>query len=250
MKDRVVAKKTPNSAGDALRDLEQTGDRVADWASQHAILILGAIAAVLVLAAGVGLYIQHGSDARDRAADALALATSQYRLAMGADPNGGAIVEPANPELAERTRTRFVERFNELALEHEGTAAGAVAWLEAGTLQSELGRPDDAVVSFSAARDAAGDLAISALASTRLAALAEDRGDPAAAAEAYEAAAEIVRFPLRAASLTSAARCWVEAGEVDRALAVYQRVEATYPDEPIAPQIESLMAELRLAQRS
>jgi len=249
MKDCVVARKKPNTAGDALREIEETGDRVADWAAQNAVLILGAIAAVLIIAAGTGLYIQHGSDARDKAANALALATGQYRLAMGADPNGGPIAEPANPELAERTRTKFVERFSRVAREHEGTAAGVVAWLEVGNLQSELGRPEEAIASFTAAREAAGDLALGALASTRLAALAEDRGDPAAAAEAYEAAANVAAYPMRAESLTSAVRCWVEAGEQDRALSVYQRVESEFPDELVEPQIESLVAELRLRRQ-
>jgi tetratricopeptide (TPR) repeat protein len=249
MKDRVVARKKSDPAGDALRGMEETGDRVAEWASQNAALILAAIAVVLVMAAGTGLYIQHGSDARDKAADALALATSQYRMAMGADPSGGAIVEPANPELAERTRTQFVERFTEVAVEHAGTAAGAVAWLEAGNLQTDLGRPDDAIASFTAARDAAGELALAALASTRLAGLAEDRGDPAAAAEAYEAAAGVAAYPMRVEALTSAARCWVEAGDVDRALAAYQRVESEYPDEPVTPPVEALIAELRLSRQ-
>jgi len=66
-----VAKKKPNTAGDALRDIEETGDRVAAWAAENAVLILAAVAAVLVIAAGAGLYVQHGSDARDKAADAL-----------------------------------------------------------------------------------------------------------------------------------------------------------------------------------
>jgi tetratricopeptide (TPR) repeat protein len=249
MKDCVVAKKKSDPAGDALRELEHTGDRVADWAAENAALILGAIAAILVIAAGAGLYVQHGSDARDKAADALALATSQYRMAMGADPTGGPIAEPANPELAERTRTKFVERFTKVAHEYDGTAAGVVAWLEAGNLQAELGRPDEAIASFTAARDAAGDLALSALASTRLAALAEDRGDPAAAAEAYESAAGVAAYPMRAEALTAAARCWVEAGQADRALSAYQRVEAEYPNEPIAPPIEALIAELRLLRQ-
>jgi tetratricopeptide (TPR) repeat protein len=249
MKDRIVARKKSDPAGDALRELENTGDRVADWASQNAALILGAIAAILVVAAGTGLYIQHGSTARDEAANALAKATSQYRLAMGADPNGGPIAEPANPELAERTRTQFVDRFTAVAREYEGTAAGVVAWLEVGKLQAELGFPDEAFASFTAARDAAGELALAALASTRLAALAEDRGDPAAAAEAYEAAAGVAAYPMRAEALTSAARCWVEADDVDRALAAYQRVEAEYPDEPVAPPVEALIAELRFSRR-
>lgn len=245
----MAKKKDANSAGDALRDLEQTGDRVAAWAAANALGILIAVAVVLMLAAGAGLYVQHGSDARDQAADALALVTSQYRIAMGADPIGGTIVEPANPELAERTRTDFVERFKRVASEHDGTTAGVVAWLEAGNLQVELGRPEDASVSFAAARDAAGDLALGALASTRLAVLAEDRGDPAAAAEAYEAAAAVSAYPLRLDSLAAAARCWLDAGEADRALTVYQRVESEFPDQLLAPQIESLFAELRLRRR-
>lgn len=241
-----MSKKNPDTAGHALREIEETGDRMAAWAAQHAALILASIAAVLVISAGAGLYVQHGSDARAEAANALALATSQYRLAMGADPTGGQIVEPANPDLAERTRTKFAERFVEVAREHAGTSAGAIAWLEAANLQAELGRPDDAMASYSAARDAAGQLAIGAIASTRIGNLAEDRGDPAAAAEAYEAAAGVAAYPMRAESLASAARCWVQAGDLDRALSVYQRYETEYPDKVVAPQIESLIAELRL----
>jgi len=90
-----------------------------------------------------------------------------------ADPLGGPIPETANPELAERTRSEYVERFVRVAEAHPGTAAGAVAWLEAGGLQIELGRLDEAVRSFESARDAAGDSAIAALAWTRIAGLAE-----------------------------------------------------------------------------
>jgi tetratricopeptide (TPR) repeat protein len=249
MRDRVVAKKkAPNTAGDALRDIEESGDRVAEWASQNAVLILAAIAVFLVLASGIGLYVQHASTARDDAANALALTTGSYRLAMGADVAGGRIAEPANPELAVNTRTEYAEKFAELAREHAGTAAGALAWLEAGKLQAELGRLEHATVSFEAARDGAAGLAIEAIASNRLAGLAEDRGDPAAAAQAYEAAAAVASYPLRGEALTEAARCWAEAGEKDRALAVFQRFETEFPNELAAPQVTALIAELRLAR--
>jgi tetratricopeptide (TPR) repeat protein len=249
MRDRVVArKKASNTAGDALRDIEESGDRVAEWASQNVALILGAVALVLVLAAGTGLYFQHASTARDEAANALALTTGSYRLAMGADVAGGRIAEPANLELAVETRTEYAERFAELAREHDGTAAGALAWLEAGKLQAELGELEHATVSFEAARDGATRLAIAAIASNRLAGLAEDRGDPAAAAQSYEAAAAVESYPLRGEALTEAARCWVEAGEKDRALAVFQRFETEFPNELAAPQITALIAELRLAR--
>ncbi|MFK7897370.1 MAG: tetratricopeptide repeat protein [Myxococcota bacterium] len=240
-----MASKDPNTAAETLAEIEATGDRVAEWASENAALILGTIAAVLVLAAGIGLYVQHGTEARDDAANALALATSQYRQAMGANPGGGPIPEPANLEVAENTRAEYVARFTELGEAHAGTSAGALAWLEAGNLQFELGRLEDAATSFGAARDAAGRTAISALASVRLAALAEDQGKPEDAAGAFESAANIGAYPLRANALADAARCWVEAGDDDRALAAFQRLENEFPDHLVPPYVESLIGEIR-----
>ena len=54
---------------------------------------------------------------------------------MGADPAGGPIVEPANPELAAETRQRFADRFIAVASDHAGTPAavrGLVAMLRIG----------------------------------------------------------------------------------------------------------------------
>jgi tetratricopeptide (TPR) repeat protein len=241
-----LARKKPSSAATTLREIEETGDRLATWAAEHAVVILGTIAAVLVIAAGAGLYVQHAGDARDEAANALALAMSQYRTAMGADPLGGPIVEPANPELGAQTRTKYVERFIAVAHEYADTPSGAVAWLEAGGLQAELGRMEDAAKSFEAAREAGGDRAIAALASMRLANLAEDQGDLESAAEAYEQAASVEAYPLAADALVEAARCWAQAGQADRALTVYQRFETEHPEASAPPWIASLMAELRL----
>ncbi len=241
-------KQESSPTSEALRDLEESSDRVAEWASENAALILGAFAAILLLAGGVGLYSQAAANERDEAADALAVATSQYRQAMGADPISGGIPEPANPELAEQTRREYIERFAAVAEEHSGTDAGALAWLETGKLQTELGRLEEAATSFGRARDEAKGSTIAALGSLRLAALAEDRKDPASAAAAYEAAGAIEAYPLRAAALADAARCWAEAGDADRAFSVFQRVESEFPDDAAAPQIRALIAELRLTQ--
>jgi len=244
----VARKKKPNPTAETLRELEESGDRIAEWASNNAALILGAIAGVLVVAAGIGLYVQAGANSRDAAADDLAITTSQYRQAMGADPIAGLIPEPANPELAVQTRSDYVERFADVAREHAGTSAGALAWLEAGHLQTELGRLEAAAESFGNARDNAVGTSIAALASIRLAGLAEERGDEATAAQAYEAAAAVETYPLRAVALADAARCWVGAGEPERAMAAFQRLESEFPDQTIAPAVASLIAELRLAQ--
>jgi tetratricopeptide (TPR) repeat protein len=243
----VAKKQTPNPTAETLRELEASGDRLAEWASANATLILGAIAAILLIAGAIGLYVQAGEEARDEAANDLALATSQYRKEMGADPVAGPIPEPANPELAESVRVRYVDRFAEVARNHAGTTAGAVAWLEAGQLQSELGRLEAAAESFGRARDEAGGNAIAAIAETRLAHLAEERGDLATAAAAYERAAAIDTYPLRPQALADATRCWLEADEVERALATYQRLESEFPNEPAPPAIEASIAELRAA---
>jgi tetratricopeptide (TPR) repeat protein len=234
---------------DALREMEASGDRIADWASKHAVLILGVITAILVVAAGVGLWIQHGSSKRDAAADALALATTDYRQAMGADPAGGPIPEPANPELAERTRVEFAERFARVGRDYAGTAAGAVAWLQAGALQAELGQAEEARTSFEAARQAAGDSALAALAWTRIAALAEGEGDLETAAQAFENAADVAAYPLQAKALADAARCWAAADQPEKALGAFQRLETEFPDEIVAPEVEAMIAELRLDLR-
>ena len=244
-----MARKKSNPTADSLRDLEATGERLAEWLSNNAALILGSIAGILVLAAGLGLWSQHSANTRELAADALALATSDYRRAMGADPGGGPIPEPANAELAERNRSDFAVRFETIGREHTGTASGSIAMLEAGGLRLQLGDFEAATASFEAARESAGDSAISALAAIRLAGLSESRGDMAAAAQAYEEASEVEAYPLRAEALAAAARCWVAAKQMDRALAAYQRLESEFPDQRPAPQIESLLAELRLRGR-
>lgn len=244
----MARKQNPNPTVETLREIEASGDRVTEWASENAAQILGAIAAVLVLAGGAGLYVQSQDNARDDAADALALATSQYRIAMGADPVGGPIPEPANPELGETTRVEYVERFAGVARDHSGTVSGAVAWLEAGHLQTELGRLEAAAESFGHARDEAKGSAIASLGSMRLAALAEGRGDAATAAQSYEEAAVVDAYPLQSVALAEAARCWAAAGEPDKAIAAFDRIEQDFPEDPVAPQIAALIGELRVTQ--
>jgi TolA-binding protein len=245
-----LSRKETNRTAEALRDIEASGDRIAEWAANNAALILGLIAAVLVLAAGVGFWIQHRSDTRDEAVNALARTTSEYRSAMGADPAGGLIPEPANADLAERTRTEFAARFEEVGRAYAGMTVGAIGFLEAGALRVELGQLDEAAANFEAARENSRGSAVSALAATRLAGLAESRGDMQAAAQAFESAADVPSYPLRAEALAAAARCWAAADDPDRALSTYQRLESEFPDELVAPQIKSLIEELRLSTRS
>jgi tetratricopeptide (TPR) repeat protein len=244
----VAKKKETNRTAETLAEMEATGDRLADWASHNAALILGAIAGILVIAAGVGFWMQHGSNERDAAANALAVTTSQFRQAMGADPAGGPIPEPANASLAAKTRREFATAFEAVGRDHSGTTAGAIAQLEAGGLYLALGEPETAAERFQSARAAAGRTAIGALAAVRVAGLAESQGDLRAAAEAFEAAAGIVAYPLRASALAEAARCWAAAGDTEKALSLYRRFQSDFPDDVLPPQIEARLIELQVRE--
>lgn len=241
----MAKKETMSSAAKTLAELEVRGDRLTEWSNEHRTKILVSIVVVLAVAAIGGFYLQHRAGVSTEAANALALATSEYRQAMGADPMGGEIPEPANPAVALEARKKFAERFAAVATEHAGTTSGALAWLEAGQRSLELGERDEARARFEKARDGASDSAIAALAWVRLAELAEDAKDFAGAAAAYEAAAAIPSYPLRAAALAEAARCFVGAGEKDKGLATFQRLESEFPDETIAPPIQAMFQELR-----
>lgn len=244
-----MSRKEKNRTAETLAELEATGDRLANWSSENAALILGVIAGILVIAAGVGFWLQHGSNERDAAANALAVTTSQFRQAMGADPAGGPIPEPANAALAEQTRREFAVKFEAVGRDHAGTTAGAIAVLEAAGLYLALGETEIAAERFDSARAAAGETAIGALAAVRRAGLAESQGDLRAAAEAYEGAAAIDAYPLRSSALADAARCWAAAGEPDRALTLYQQFGAEFPDEVLPPQIEARLVELEIRRQ-
>ena len=244
----MARKKDSSHTAETLRELEASGDRIADWASENAALILGVIAGILVIAAGVGMWSQHSTNEREKAVNALAEVSGNYRKAMGADPLAAEIPEPANADLAERTRREYVEQFESVGSKYAGTTVASVALLEAAKLHVELGNEAAGITNYEAARDASPESAIGAMASVRLAGLAESRGDMKTAAEAFERAAGVDAYPLRAVALGDAARCWAQANETDRALAAYQRFEAEYPDTQLAPYIEAMLAELKAQQ--
>jgi len=82
----------------------------------------------------------------------------------------------------------------------------------------------------------------------RIAAAQEQMGDFAAAASSHAEAAEIQSYPLRYTALVNSARCLAEAGDVEGAIAAYDRVERESPDLNISPHTQARLRELRAAQ--
>jgi tetratricopeptide (TPR) repeat protein len=73
----------------------------------------------------------------------------------------------------------------------------------------------------------------------------ERAGRWAEAARAYEQASAIEDFPLRYWALLSAARCLDRAGQPDRALAAYDRIEAEAPTLVIPEHLRTRVRELQ-----
>ena len=244
-----MAKRKQKSAAAALDELESLGDRIAEWVGANPLLVLGSGLAVLLVAGVIGLVGARGQQASDAFSAQLAAADADYRRAMGTGPNELGITQPANPETARRVRAEYVERFSELARGHEGTPAAALAWLEVGQLQRDLGESAEALATLeAAAHELDRDAVIRAMVLERIAALHEAEGRWAEAAAAYQSASDIADFPLRYSALAQAARCYAVAGDTTQALAAYDRIKTEAPRARVPDHIRALLNELDARQ--
>jgi tetratricopeptide (TPR) repeat protein len=123
-----------------------------------------------------------------------------------------------------------------------------VAGLLAGNRLWELGDVQAALDAWHAAqRRAPDDSPLRALVLLRLAEAHEAQGRFAEAASAYEEAGAIEAYPLRYAALGDAARCFAEAGDAPRALALFDRIESEAPETILPDHVRTRLRELRAA---
>jgi len=246
-----VARRSHNPAAETLEEIEGFGDRMVEWVRGHPAVVLGSLLGLLVAAAAVAVGMEWRERSREQAAAALARVEAEYAEAMGAEPGAVEIPEPANPETARQVRERFVGRYAGLAEEYAGRPVGALAALHAGRLQTELGRPEEALEAWRGAVAAfGGDEPVTALLWGRIASLHESQGRWAEAAEAYARAAEVESYPLRHRALGDAARAWAEAGEAERALAAFERLEEQAGAASLPDHVRIRLLELRARQRA
>lgn len=238
--------KKPDSAAVTLDEIQSLGDRLAEWVSTNSTLVLGAGVGILVIAGAIGLVRSSQTTALEEASTALARVDVEFREAMGAPAEAVEIVEPANPQTALSARTRFLEMYREVAEAHAGTPVEALAWLEVGSLQAALGRPEAAIATWQQAADRTDPGAPSrALLLSRIAAEHEAAEQWLEAAKAYEAAGAITEYPLRFAALSAAARCYIEAAEHQLALAIFDRIETDAPTYVVPDVTRARLLELR-----
>jgi predicted negative regulator of RcsB-dependent stress response len=216
---------------DVLDEFESSADRLAEWIRRHAI-VLG-VALVLVIGGvwGVQAWHQHVAAQEAAATADVARVRSEYMVAMGGEPGSLEAPELANPEAARKIRSEFAERFRQVAAAHAGTVSATLATLQALDLDAEAAGPEATLTGLEAALGEAPDNpTLRAIVLQRMAQVLEAQGRFAEAAARYESAGAIKAFPLHDFALAEAARCYADAGEPDKALALYDRIQAESPD--------------------
>ncbi len=237
-----------NPTAHTLEEIQNFGDKVVERISANPVPVLAIIGGVLLVAAIVGGTAQYRRSAGDDATAALESARLEYIESMGGTYASPEVPEPANPETARRIRAEYAETFLAVAAEHPGTPAATLARLEAGDLRQEMGDAEAAVELWrSAAAEAAGPL--KALLLQRIAHAEEAAGRFSEAGEAYVQVGEIADYPLRYEALGDAARCFAEAGDPERAVALYRRITAESPETRLTPHVAARLRELEAAQR-
>lgn len=245
-----MAEKTkPHGENETLVELETGLERVTAWIGDNRISVLAAIG---ILLAGVGAweFARSRSESRElEASNALDETQSAYLAAMGAEPGAIDVPQLANPDAAKRIREAYVEKFRAVAQAHPGTLPAALAWLEVADLQTADPASDAALESLKAAlAEQPGNLRLAGLVHQRIAQVYEDRGQLAEAAAEHEAAGALTEFPLRWMALADAARCYAEAGDRTRALALLDRIESEAKESyPLPVSLRGLQRELRAA---
>ncbi|MDJ0869452.1 MAG: tetratricopeptide repeat protein [Myxococcota bacterium] len=230
---------------DTLEELESLGDRLARWVAENPFPILAVVGTILAIAAIAGGYAAWSRGQAEGASMAFADARREYVEAMGGKASDFEVPEPANPETAQEVRNEFVNRFVKLGQDYAGTAPGALALLEAGEIYLQLEAPDRALEVWQQGVEQAGaDSAVRAVLLSRVARLQEQDDEFEAAARSHEAAAAIAVYPLRYEALGDAARCWLEAGRPEAALAIQQRLATEAPDVKLPPYVQSRLDEL------
>lgn len=230
-----------------LEALQGRTERLGEWVSKNPTPILGSIGTILVLALVIGLIASSRNDAAREAAESLAQARRDYRVAMGASPSSIDIAEPANPEAARRAREGAVIELGLVVDEYPGTPTAALAALDLGDLLIGLDRPEEAIAIWQAGAEAT-DNALRGMLLVRAAAQLDEAGQLLEAAEAYTSASEIDEYPLRYQALAEAARVRAAAGEDEAAVAMLQQLETDAPDFPIPDHIAMLLRELRASR--
>lgn len=244
----ILKEKQPK---DTLEELRVLSD--AQWTpwlyTNRVRLIAGALTVLLFTGVfSAALWWQQRS--AQKAAHEFSSVQRDFDKAMGAEDGALDYVEPANPETARQVREEYLSRFMTVAMRHSKTQAAAMAWLEVGRLHERKGDATQALEAWkNAVAQVPGQTALRAVLLERLAIAYEAAGEWDKAAEQHLAAGKIQEYPLRISASAAAARAYLEAGNTQKAIEIYQPIAAREEDAKEVPlHIRARLDELLAAQ--
>ena len=241
-----MARKHEHEQSHVIEEIEGIAERGAQWIRDHLPLTIAVLVIAIGSAAGVAALAAHRNRAAEAASDAFDRVAAEFMQAMGADPSGLTVPELANPAAAAQIRSEFTEAFGAVAEEHSGTVAAALARLEQGNLFAADGETDAAIEIWSGAiDDVAGNPNFRAIFEQRIAQAYESNGRWLEAAESYARAGAVESYPLRYWALAEAARCFQQAGEIERAREVALKLATDAPELMLPQHLSAMLAELR-----
>ena len=166
--------------------------------------------------------------------------------AMGADPNALTVPELANPAAAAEIRSEFSEQFGAVAEAHAGTVAAALARLEQGNLSAMAGETGGAIEIWKGALDDLdGNQNFQAIFEQRIGQAYEEEARWLEAAESYARAGAVESYPLRHWALAEAARCFLQADEIERARELALTLNTDALELALPQHLSAMLAELR-----
>ncbi len=262
-----------DTADAVIEEFESIAERGAEWIGNHFILAASLVVLSLGLAAAYAGYHSWHGNREAGASAALDRVQSEYLEAMGVGPGTLEPPELANPDAAKRIKQEFSGRFAAVASEHRGTVPGTLAALAQGNLIEEQSRQaneatgvepqtipnpmsEDPNPMSKKSGSAAIEIWIEALDTAprngrlrailweRIAQSHEESSRWLEAAEAHEQAGRITSFPLRYRALADAARCYIEADQLENARALSDRVADEAPSIRLPEHIRSQRREL------
>ncbi len=244
----MARKHSPDDAPETmLEEAVSLGERLIAWVVANAVLVGAVVVGSLVAVAIYGAYDNWRTTREARASDALEQVRGAYLKAMGTNPGAIDVPALANPQAQRQINEEYAVRFREVAADHGGTVAGALASLELGNLLAATGDLEGPLDSWNAALlELPRNSSLRGVLLQRMAQAHEDAGRWREAAASHEQAGGIEAFPLRYWSLADAARCYLAAGEREQARVLFDQVAREAPDLHLPTHMRALMREVQM----
>lgn len=210
---------------------DATLESIFSWAQENLREIgLGLLAFLVVAGIGAGIY-EYRERSELAAIDRLAQIEERFAQAMGADLGAAVAPEPANTEQARKAREQALAELDALSSEAKESAAGRVAAVRAAEMEIDLGQVEAARARLAVALEGLGSNDPLRAVALRLDGYAlEKLGDPLAAAESYEQAAQVKAYAARGLLWVAAAESFLAANAPGRAIRAYQEAVASSPE--------------------